>query len=362
MNIELLVVGKTDSKEVEALVELYARRVNRYCRFAVTALPDVRNTRSLTQNQQRTAEGEAILRQLAAGDHVVLLDERGDEMRSVEFAYWLQKRMLGGVRRLVLVIGGPYGFSDAVYARADGRLSLSRMTFSHQIVRAIFAEQPHRPAIAVVTPSILTGLGLESILRRIIPMAEVEVYDRFERFAADRPDRFFHYFVASQTFVEHNAFFLERRHKSILLTDGAPQSTLRELHCLDIAQSEEGLVRDILRLHQHAHREGYPDGTAAAYPATHPTHPSARSACDPHGRTTDETVQPSLTQREIDVLRLVVAGLLNKQIAQRLDVALTTVISHRRNLVRKLGIRSVAGLTIYAVTKGYVDAEQLGEQ
>ena len=105
--------------------------------------------------------------------------------------------------------------------------------------------QPHRPAIAVVTPSILTGLGLESILRRIIPMAEVEVYDRFERFAADRPDRFFHYFVASQTFVEHNAFFLERRHKSILLTDGAPQSTLRELHCLDIAQSEEGLVRDI---------------------------------------------------------------------------------------------------------------------
>ena len=80
MNIELLVVGKTDSKEVEALVELYARRVNRYCRFAVTALPDVRNTRSLTQNQQRTAEGEAILRQLAAGDHVVLLDERGDEV------------------------------------------------------------------------------------------------------------------------------------------------------------------------------------------------------------------------------------------------------------------------------------------
>ena len=86
MNIELLVVGKTDSKEVEALVELYVRRVNRYCRFAVTALPDVRNTRSLTQNQQRTAEGEAILRQLAAGDHVVLLDERGDEMRSVEWA------------------------------------------------------------------------------------------------------------------------------------------------------------------------------------------------------------------------------------------------------------------------------------
>lgn len=215
----------------------------------------------------------------------------------------------------------------------------------------------HRPAIAVVTPSILTGLGLESILRRIIPMAEVEVYDRFDRFAADRPDRFFHYFVASQTFVEHNAFFLERRHKSILLTDGAPQSTLRELHCLDIAQSEEGLVRDILRLHQHAHREGYRGGMSAVQPGG----PAAHPVCNPHGRTA-EAAQTPLTQREIDVLRLVVAGLLNKQIAQRLDVALTTVISHRRNLVRKLGIRSVAGLTIYAVTKGYVDAEQLGER
>ena len=144
MNIELLVVGKTDSKEVEALVELYVRRVNRYCRFAVTALPDVRNTKSMTVRQQRTAEGEAILRQLSDGDYVVLLDERGDEMRSVEFAYWLQKRMNSGVKRLVLVIGGPYGFSEEVYKRSDARLSLSRMTFSHQIVRAIFAEQIYR--------------------------------------------------------------------------------------------------------------------------------------------------------------------------------------------------------------------------
>ena len=133
MTIELIVIGKTDSKEIAALVELYARRVNHYCRFAVTALPDVRNTKSMTVRQQRTAEGEAILRQLADGDYVTLLDERGEEYRSVEFALWL-----------VLVIGGPYGFSDEVYARADGRLSLSRMTFSHQIVRAIFAEQIYR--------------------------------------------------------------------------------------------------------------------------------------------------------------------------------------------------------------------------
>ena len=140
MTVELIVIGKTDSKEVAALVEMYARRVNFYCKFAVTALPNVRNTRNLTVKQQRTAEGEAILRQTTDGDYVVLLDERGEEMRSVEFAYWLQKRMNSGVKRLVLVIGGPYGFSDEVYRRADAKLSLSRMTFSHQIVRAIFAE------------------------------------------------------------------------------------------------------------------------------------------------------------------------------------------------------------------------------
>lgn len=144
MNIELIVIGKTDSKEVEALVEMYARRVNFYCKFALTALPDVRNTKSLTVKQQRTTEGELLMRQFSDGDYVVLLDERGDEFRSVEFAYWLQKRLNSGLKRLVMIIGGPYGFSDEVYARADAKLSLSKMTFSHQIVRAIFAEQIYR--------------------------------------------------------------------------------------------------------------------------------------------------------------------------------------------------------------------------
>ena len=144
MSIELIVIGKTDSQQVAALVAEYARRVNRYCRFALTTLPDVRNTRSMTPRQQSTAEGEAILRQVTEGDCVVLLDERGDELRSVEFALWLQKRLTSGKKRLVFVIGGPYGFSDEVYARADAKLSLSRMTFSHQIVRTIFAEQLYR--------------------------------------------------------------------------------------------------------------------------------------------------------------------------------------------------------------------------
>lgn len=144
MTLELIVIGKTDSKEVAALVEMYARRVNFYCRFVITTLPDIRNTRKLAPRQQSAAEGEAILRQLTEGDYVALLDERGEEYRSVEFAGWLQKRLNSGMKRLVLVIGGPYGFSDEVYARADARISLSRMTFSHQIVRAIFAEQIYR--------------------------------------------------------------------------------------------------------------------------------------------------------------------------------------------------------------------------
>lgn len=144
MNIDLVVVGKTDSAEVDALVAMYARRINFYAKFSIIYIPDIRNTRKLSQSQQRTVEGEAILRQVGEGDFLVLLDEHGDELRSIEFAAWLQKRMASGLRRLVLVIGGPYGFSDAVYARADGKLSLSRMTFSHQIVRAIFTEQLYR--------------------------------------------------------------------------------------------------------------------------------------------------------------------------------------------------------------------------
>lgn len=144
MNIELIAVGKTDSAAVGELVEDYARRIGHYCRFSMTTLPDVRNTRSISAAQQRTAEGEAILKQLTAGDFVALFDERGTEYRSMEFAAWMQKRMNSGVRRLVLVIGGPYGFSEAVYARADARVSLSKMTFSHQIVRALTAEQIYR--------------------------------------------------------------------------------------------------------------------------------------------------------------------------------------------------------------------------
>lgn len=144
MNIELIVVGKTDMKEVEALVAMYAKRLNHYVRFAITTIADVRNTKKLSEAEQKRLEGEAILRQLTDADYVLLLDERGAELRSVEFAELLQRRMSAGAKRLVFIIGGPYGFSDALYSRCDSSLSLSRMTFSHQIVRAIFTEQLYR--------------------------------------------------------------------------------------------------------------------------------------------------------------------------------------------------------------------------
>ena len=144
MNIELIVVGKTDSKEVNALVDNYTKRINFYNRFNITYIPDVKNTKSLSEAQQKTSEGEAIMRLLDPSDRVVLLDEKGSEFRSVEYADWLQKRMNSGVKRLVFIIGGPYGFSPEVYARANEKISLSKMTFSHQIIRAIFTEQLYR--------------------------------------------------------------------------------------------------------------------------------------------------------------------------------------------------------------------------
>ena len=144
MNIELIVVGKTDMKEVAALVDMYTKRINFYNKFNITYLPDIRNSKNLSESQQKNAEGEAILRLIDDSDRVVLLDEKGSEFRSVEYAEWLQKRMNSGIRRLVFVIGGPYGFSPEVYSRSNEKISLSKMTFSHQIIRAIFTEQLYR--------------------------------------------------------------------------------------------------------------------------------------------------------------------------------------------------------------------------
>jgi len=141
MGIDLILVGKTDSAEIAALMADYSKRISRYARFTVVFLPDVRNAGKLPVQIQKQAEGEMILRQTAPGDYVVLLDEKGTEMRSVEFAAWLGGKLTGSARRICFIVGGPYGFSGEVYARADAMLSLSRMTFSHQLVRTLFTEQ-----------------------------------------------------------------------------------------------------------------------------------------------------------------------------------------------------------------------------
>ena len=143
MKSELILVGKTVNKHFVAGISDYAERIGHYMPFSITTIPELKNTKNLTEEQQKQAEGELILKQLQPSDTVVLLDEHGKEMRSVEFARWLeQKRNIA--RRLVFIIGGPYGFSPAVYARANDQFSLSKMTFSHQMVRLVFTEQLYR--------------------------------------------------------------------------------------------------------------------------------------------------------------------------------------------------------------------------
>ena len=143
MKITLLVVGKTTSAQIESLIQEYQKRLTHYLPFALQVIPELKNTKALTPDQQKQAEGELILRAVAQNADLVLLDEHGKEYRSIEFADYIQKKMSSG-RDVVFVVGGPYGFSEAVYHRANGKISLSKMTFSHQMVRLFFVEQIYR--------------------------------------------------------------------------------------------------------------------------------------------------------------------------------------------------------------------------
>lgn len=144
MVFKLLVVGKTDDKRLQALVDDYSKRLKHYVKFETEAIPDLKNTKALDENQQKNREGELILKKITASDEVVLLDEKGISFTSEKFSDFIQKKLNGGKKRLVFVIGGPYGFSEEVYKRANEKLSLSKMTFSHQMVRLFFTEQLYR--------------------------------------------------------------------------------------------------------------------------------------------------------------------------------------------------------------------------
>lgn len=135
MTIKLVCIGKTDKKELEALISVYSNRLQHYVKFETEIIPDLKKVKNLDENQQKTKEGELILSGIQNSDFVVLLDEKGKQFSSEDFSEYLQKRMNTGLKQLVFVIGGPYGFSEEVYQRANSKISLSKMTFSHQMVR-----------------------------------------------------------------------------------------------------------------------------------------------------------------------------------------------------------------------------------
>ena len=144
MKITLYVIGKTDNSHIESLTKVYEQRLQHYINFTLEVIPDIKNVKNLSQSQQKTAEGDALLKKLHTSDFLCVLYEKGKTFTSEGFASFLQKKMNSGLKNLVFVIGGPYGFSDAIYQRANAKISLSSMTFSHQMVRPFFMEQLYR--------------------------------------------------------------------------------------------------------------------------------------------------------------------------------------------------------------------------
>lgn len=144
MQIKLLAIGKTDHAAIQTLIEEYSKRLGFYVRFEFEQIPDLKNSKGLSEQVQKDKEGALILKKIQAADELILLDEQGKQFSSIDFSDYLQKKMNAGLKQLVFVIGGPYGFSPEVYERANGKLSLSKMTFSHQMVRVFFIEQLYR--------------------------------------------------------------------------------------------------------------------------------------------------------------------------------------------------------------------------
>lgn len=194
-----------------------------------------------------------------------------------------------------------------------------------------------RPKIAVVDPNTLSALGLKQILQNVMPIMTVDIYGSFAELTANKADDYFHYFVAMNIVIENMAFFQERRRKTIVLTLSLDSmSQLSDFHCLCINTPESELVRTILTLQQHAHGDG----------RNMPPMPAVLR-------------QKILTDREIEVMSLIVQGFINKEIADKLNIGLSTVITHRKNIMEKLGMKSVSALTIYAVMHGYVDINKI---
>lgn len=144
MKISLICIGKTDDKFIQEGVDKYLKRLKHYINFNIVVIPDVKNVKNMSQTQQMEKEAELFLKQLGNGDMLILLDEHGKELRSIEFADYLEHKMVTSVQHMIFLIGGPYGFADAIKSRSNHSISLSKMTFSHQMIRLFFVEQVYR--------------------------------------------------------------------------------------------------------------------------------------------------------------------------------------------------------------------------
>lgn len=194
-----------------------------------------------------------------------------------------------------------------------------------------------RPKIAIIDPNTLAVLGLKQLLQNVLPIMTVDTFGAFAELEASNPDSYFHYFVAMNIVLENKAFFIERKRKTIVLTLSLDStSTLSDFHSLCINVPEQELVRSLLTLQQSAHGHG----------KNMPPMPEVLN-------------RKILSDREIEVMSLIVQGNINKEIAEKLNIGLATVITHRKNIMDKLGMKSVSALTIYAVMHGYVDINKI---
>ena len=194
-----------------------------------------------------------------------------------------------------------------------------------------------RPRIAIVDPNTLATIGLKQLLQSVMPIMTVDTFGSFAELLANGPENYFHFFVSMNLVLENRSFFLEHRRKTIVLTmSNDPSTQMKDFHSVCINVPEGELVRSLLRLEQHAHGDG--------------------RNLPPMSRALQSHV---LTAREIEVLALIVQGYINKEIADQLSIGLTTVITHRKNIMEKLGLKSVSALTIYAVMHGYVDINKI---
>ena len=194
-----------------------------------------------------------------------------------------------------------------------------------------------RPRIAIIDSNTLAAIGLKQMLQNVMPIMTVDTFSLFSEFEASTPERYYHYFVSMNLVVQHRSWFTDHKRKTIVLTLSLSEtSQLSDFHALCINQPEPQLIRQLLMLVQHAHGDG----------RNLPPLPQALQ-------------QKILSDREIEVMSLVVQGYINKEIADRLNIGLTTVITHRKNIMDKLGMKSVSALTIYAVMHGYVDINKI---